>query len=102
MGQLVNLEAERILRNPHREGEARCLNCKHSWQAIAPVGTYRLECPSCHTTQGVFNGVSSTAHPQWQCQCGEWQFFIDLVGPYCIHCGTRPTCVRTPPPKGAA
>lgn len=90
-GNVVSLARRRIEASPHRQGEARCLNCKRHWQAVAPAGTTSLECPSCHTTQGVFIGLSQTERAQWQCKCGEWMFFIDEAGPYCCHCGTRPS-----------
>jgi hypothetical protein len=76
--------------DPHRQGEARCLNCKHKWQAVAPIGVTGLECPNCGTGQGLFDGLSCTQFPQWSCACGEMVFFIDVNGPYCAHCGIRP------------
>lgn len=85
------LATRRLLKSPHREGNARCLSCKHQWVAVAPAGTTTLECPSCATFQGVYLGVAQTENAQWQCACGEFVFFIDAHGPYCAHCGIRPS-----------
>lgn len=90
MSSVVSLEARRIERNPHRSGQARCLNCKHTWVAVAPIGTTVLECIQCKTSQGVFIGIATTDNQQWQCACAEFTFFIDARGPYCAHCGIRP------------
>lgn len=90
MTNVVDLEARRTVRNPHRSGAARCLNCKHEWQAVAPVGAASLQCPACATFQGVFVGITCTQFRQWQCVCGELTYFVDERGPYCCHCGTRP------------
>lgn len=88
--EVVDLEARRIERSPHRSGTGRCLNCKHEWSAVAPIGTADLECPACSTFQGVFKGIASSQFMQWQCACGEYTFFLDEHGPYCAHCGIRP------------
>jgi hypothetical protein len=90
---VISLTDERTKRAPHREGPARCLNCKGEWHAVAPVGTVALQCPHCLTLQGLFVGLSSTNAAQWQCKCGEYTFFIDEAGSYCAHCGTRPRFV---------
>lgn len=87
---IISLSERRQARSPHREGPARCLNCKHEWRAVAPLGVVQLDCPQCGTCQGLFSGCSSTEGDQWKCVCGEWMFFIDIHGPYCAHCGTRP------------
>jgi len=90
MNKIISFEERRLAKTPHKEGRALCLQCHHDWQAVAPIGTTQLECPSCHLMQGVFYGVMSTERPQWQCACGEFVFFIDQRGPYCAHCGVRP------------
>lgn len=89
--KVVDLSTRRIVSNPHREGEARCLNCKHEWMAVAPAATINLECSQCGTFQGMFKGIAQTEFAQWRCECGELVFFIDERGPYCCHCGVRPS-----------
>lgn len=78
-----------VREDPHRSGPARCLNCQHTWEAQAPIGTTQLECPACRSHQGVFEGLAKTEFRQWQCNCGEFTFFLDEHSPYCAHCGTR-------------
>lgn len=87
---ILDLETARFLRNPHKEGRARCLACKHEWTALSPIGTVTLECPSCGLMKGLYLGLMETQNAQWKCFCGEWCFFIDVRGPYCAHCGERP------------
>jgi len=90
MPDVIDLAARKLAKSPHRSGPARCLNCKHTWVAVAPVATWQLECPQCGTFQGLFDGLSSTEGDQFLCNCGELVFFIDRRGPYCCHCGARP------------
>lgn len=90
MSHVVSLDERRQEKNPHRSGPARCMNCKHEWEAVAPIGVTALECPKCLTSHGLYKGMSMTEFDQWQCKCGERMFFIDVHGPYCAHCGHRP------------
>jgi len=50
---VVSLAEEREARQPHWTGTAYCVGCKHEWQAVAPVGSENLECPSCTLPKGV-------------------------------------------------
>lgn len=50
--KVVSLDSRRT--SPHYVGQARCANCGHLWQTVAPVGTWQLECPECHTLRGRF------------------------------------------------
>lgn len=70
---VISLAAARAERQPHWQGKAICLGCRHEWEAIAPMGTYTdLECAEC----GLFKGV--TKHPfgcdegdlEFRCTCG--------------------------------
>lgn len=90
MTDVIDLKQRILERGHHRAGPARCLNCKHEWEAVAPIGVCDMECPSCGTHQGVFKGVSNTEFAQLQCNCGEFTFFIDEHSAYCAHCGNRP------------
>jgi len=85
MGEVVQLERE----YPHLSGEAICTNCGHEWQAVVPVGvTMHLECPECHTHQGLLNyGIEPPTEKVWECQCGEQLFFVTPEGLYCRRCG---------------
>lgn len=60
---------------PHIEGQVICLNCKHKWHAIAPVGTNHLECNRCHTLRGVWiNPLIPKV--SLQCHCGNMHFIV--------------------------
>lgn len=69
MGEVV---AFREKSDPHCSGPAVCLGCRHKWAAVAPVGTWLLECPSCGTLKGVYEGLCQ-AQPgdlAFACNCG--------------------------------
>ena len=74
---------------PHLQGSAVCLGCRHRWQAVAPVGTFEFECPSCHTNMGrILNEVVRQKEPVWTCHCGNQYFLATDQGMYCPNCGT--------------
>ncbi len=85
MGELVQMED----RQPHLAGEARCLQCGHTWAAVAPSGVPLLECPSCHTLKGAWIGpvVPPDGEEVWQCQCGADLFWVSRNGVRCPRCG---------------
>lgn len=58
--------------DPHLAGEAICIGCQHTWAAVAPVGTWQLECPSCHSSKGIWrNPVGGIeGDTVFTCQCG--------------------------------
>lgn len=39
-------------RHPYWTAAVACHRCGHSWQAVAPVGTEKLECPECNEMAG--------------------------------------------------
>lgn len=74
--------------DPHLTGRARCLGCKHEWEAVAPVGPVQLECPACGLVRGrfIYNVMHDGDH--WHCKCGNDLFRIMPDGTYCHACGT--------------
>lgn len=50
---VVSFAAAREERQPHWTGEAYCVGCQHSWQAVAPMGTMILDCPACSLPKGM-------------------------------------------------
>lgn len=82
MGSVVSLDDRR----PHMAGEAKCLNCKSIWEAVAPIGTVELKCPECQTYKGVFIGL---VEPEvvWECKCGNRHFYIEPECLSCARCG---------------
>lgn len=87
MGQLVDLAQAKADRAPTLAGAAACMNCHHSWVAVAPVGTHELECPKCHAVKGYFVATAMRGSQRFECNCGCDLFRISPdVGPYCINC----------------
>lgn len=70
-------------------GPARCLECRHEWEAVAPVGTYSLECPKCHTWKGVLSGFVTVPNDceVWVCGCDSDLFYITPDYTQCARCG---------------
>lgn len=76
--------------DPHIRGQALCMNCRRSWEAVAPVGATQVECPTCGTMKGVFvNPVLFKDEPFWECNCGNEFFVIHKDRLVCAHCGTQ-------------
>jgi hypothetical protein len=78
---------------PHLSGPARCVRCKHEWQAVTPEGVFKgLECPECGNFSGVRWGLIGPEHEYWQCICGCATFALSRTGaPICVNCGVRAT-----------
>lgn len=75
-------------RTPHASGECVCLDCKHEWVGVAPVGEVWLECPACHLVRGRFlNPVVRNEAQRWTCLCGNDLFYITRECTYCPNCG---------------
>lgn len=88
MGEVVSLDERR----PHLAGPAKCLECKHEWTAVTPVGTANLECPSCNLPKGVLVGlVGPSDGVVWTCNCGCDLFYIERKGVCCLRCGAAQT-----------
>ncbi len=98
MSDVVSLSAHREARTPHGEGMARCLDCRHEWRAVAPVGTAQLDCPACHGHRafwkhpyGPVEGDKSFACSH----CGAEHFYAvkraGLISLKCAGCGVDHT-----------
>ena len=77
-------------REQHGQGEAFCLGCGHAWQAVAPTGTTRFECPECHAMKGLwrFEFAPTTGQMVRECNCGNQLFYLTTEGHLCANCGT--------------
>ena len=84
---IIDMAAERLKREEHVAGDARCLACKHEWAAVAPVGATWLECPECALQRGRLIGQYERDHPHWECACGCDLFCVTAAGTYCPNCG---------------
>lgn len=91
MSNVIDLDAHRS--NPHLAGPAKCLACQHEWAAAAPVGTYHLECPRCHTKRGVWRFACNGRQgiPFWACRCGSDVFVLTTAELVCTSCGRTQT-----------
>lgn len=77
-------------REQHGQGEAFCLGCGHSWQAVVPTGTTRFECPECHAMKGLwrFEFAPTVGQMVRECSCGNQLFYLTPEGHMCANCGT--------------
>jgi hypothetical protein len=75
-------------KEPHSRGPARCLDCKHEWEAIAHQDAVWLECPKCSLNKGRFLGAFSLGKFKWFCNCENDLFHITPDGSYCPNCGS--------------
>jgi predicted RNA-binding Zn-ribbon protein involved in translation (DUF1610 family) len=72
---------------PHLAGPALCLECRHEWVAVAPLGMTVMDCPSCGARKGARLAMVQKEGPHWECACGNGLFFIREGGTYCPNCG---------------
>ena len=88
MGEVVALADRRP--DPHGSGEAFCFHCKHTWQAVAPVGATELQCPACETMKGrwKFEFQPNAGTLVRVCNCGNDLFYLTPEGHMCPNCGT--------------
>lgn len=80
--------------DPHLSGWAQCIECKHRWAAVAPIGTRELECPACGLNKGRFRNVCMPEQTKeiWQCTCGGDLFVVvKSEGYMCANCGLTQT-----------
>jgi len=82
MGEIVDLQSKR----PHNTGGARCLACKHEWVAVADIGAWSFECPSCGLDKGQFIATCVPAE-YFQCNCGCSHYMITKTHAICCNCG---------------
>lgn len=74
----------------HLSGPARCIECRHEWEAVAPVGTYELQCPQCSSMKGIFVwSVDEDGLDRWICHCGADAFMVLRDAIMCYRCGTE-------------
>ncbi len=94
---VISLAEARAEREPHLAGEAVCLCCRHEWAAVAPTGTWQLECPSCGTMKGVWRYPvgGEVGDACFTCACGcEALTAYKRAGLFhlkCMSCGTEQT-----------
>ena len=88
--------------DPHLSGMAQCLGCQHRWAAVAPIGTFQIQCPQCSTLKGVWTYPAGLPDgtARWTCVCGNDLFFVLADRLVCGHCAlthaAQPTTPSTP------
>lgn len=93
----MNVIPFRNREEPHMDGDAKCIGCGHQWHAVAPVGVWQLECPSCETMKGVFQHPVGAMDGDllFACVCGcEALTAYQRAGRFwlrCMACGTDHT-----------
>lgn len=92
MADIINLSMAREARMRHLRGPARCLSCRHEWEAVTPEGCIAsLECPACALFTGVLQGVSQPENGVcFVCNCGCDLYYILPDGLQCLRCGVCP------------
>lgn len=86
MGEVVDINAKQ----PHLSGKVLCLNCKHVWTGVSPVGMiHQLECPACGMMKGVFsNIVFPVGEHVLTCECDNYHFVVRVDNSkMCSLCG---------------
>ena len=86
-GNVVDFASAKEAREPHNTGKARCIDCKHEWVAVAPVGTVWLICPACVLERGRFIYQHQREGAHWTCHCNNDLFYVTPEGCYCPNCG---------------
>jgi hypothetical protein len=74
-------------REPTMTGEAICTCCDNTWQAVVPIGSTWLECPTCGVTAGRMRYPVVRAGHHWTCPCGNDLFHVMPDRIYCPSCG---------------
>lgn len=91
---VVSLAAAREERQPHWTGTAHCVGCQAEWQAVVPIGTMWLECPSCELPKGTpkypFGGSEGDLVLKCDCGCEALTAYkrARLFFVKCMACGT--------------
>jgi len=97
--------------DPHLAGEAKCVACKFTWAAVAPVGTVDLECPNCGGNRGIWRYpiLAPVGGHYFVCNCGCEAMTAYFSGGNfylrCIACGldhSEAIMGAAPPSKPAA
>ena len=82
-----DLAKRRLEKSPHLSGPARCMACKHEWDAVSPVGVFDfLECPSCGAAKGVRTTLV-VPDEVFRCTCGSDLYYLSPKGARCCNCG---------------
>lgn len=96
---VIDLRKFKEEHSPHIQGRVKCINCKHEWQGVAPVGTTWVECPECGSRKACFyyDVAPNAGQFVFTCNCGcELLRLVSDVGEpdfftsaelLCVNCG---------------
>lgn len=87
MAEVVEFKKPESVGESTLHGKARCLDCKREWEAVMPLGTLWLECPSCFLVRGRMIYDVQRDGSEWYCNCGNDLFRATPNGFYCPNCG---------------
>ena len=94
---ILDFAAAKLERTPHAAGQAQCMDCKHEWAAVAPVGVVALDCPQCSSPRGRFKYEFSADEGDalFTCNCGSTLYSRVLRKSgrehwLCTGCGVEP------------
>jgi len=87
VSNVVGIESAR----PHLSGPCRCVDCKHEWVGVAPVGTYAMTCPACGADKGGRFAmiIPDEGVPMWRCKCGNCFMVLMRDCWMCPNCGEQ-------------
>jgi len=86
MGKVINFEKDDT--EKRLQGPVICLNCKHEWQVVAPLGEFDgFQCTNCGLYKGILEGLVHSREEIWHCDCGCHVFIIKKEGFLCMNCG---------------
>lgn len=73
---------------PKYSGTARCLTCKHEWEAESNDYSW-LDCPNCKSMRGMWDKLwtipEGTSYRVCGCDCD--QYMVTNIGMFCVGCG---------------
>lgn len=94
MSNIIDFRQRKVEAEPHAQGDATCIGCKHKWHAVAHAEQLKendgwLECPACGTNKGrmAWPFVPSIGSKVWTCHCGSDIFYVLSDGTLCPNCG---------------
>jgi len=96
--KIIDFTAAKRERSPHWEGRVICMDCRHEWQGVGPVGKHvAIDCPECALPKGVTKWLhgAQVGDVEFRCICGcEALTAYYRAGRFtlcCMACGTNQT-----------
>lgn len=70
---VIDFAAKKAEREPHWQGACACMNCRHEWESVGPIGAHvGLQCPNCGLPKGItkFLVGAQVGDRELVCDCG--------------------------------